>query len=1124
MANEKVKVELPVVPTIDKKAVRNVTRQIQNLEKELGPIKVSFSEFSKIASSSINVLNNVASAAEAMGKKVEKAAKTISSSSGKSRGRKTGPARKTKETPAPAHDDGTESATRFNDALDDLSKHTKKQTDIAKKAAKAQYDYAKSLKVRRVERIEGFKEIAQAIPGLVTKGGFGGAVKGGARGFSKAAGVGPGGVPTTAAKNLHQHHQAMQSGSSGGSGGGGMGMLSGLMKAGPVLAAAAGSIAAIFQIIKLASASQTKVNKALVEGVGFANDFGMSSVQYKSTVDDLRNAVQDASYSMLKFGGNSEKTAKILNSFAKESTGSLGQVKRELTSLGDGDLKDGVTELATSAMAYGKALNMEGEEVASMMGKFTTELGVSAKGSIDTMENIVRAAAGANMPMTKFMGIFNSVIPDVELYQNRLEELTGTIRLLSKTMSAKDVKNFTDSFTKGFSGTDFRSRLKTVLIAGQDTVSNALDKDFQAKAKTMAAEFRKSDLQVDDGDFVKAMQGGEQTMSALINDLQAQASRQGKQLGGAQVSNAMKLAGYEASRRKGGALNLSTAMSGAGQMATYKILLKQSQAFTTGFDGLSEHVIKQLGISEQQYEALRTMHQTMIVQKDQLKKYGMTNSKAMNTQLREVVKTRKKNMSEKDIEEAMRNATDDELIAASEAANNIKDGNKKVIDLASEQYNVTTDIGDKLDNVIAYLLEQVLRLLQPLLDYIEKLFDWIVGNSSQKHMTSILEDIKKSQGIQSGTAAEGMLNDAGETISAALGKNLSPDELAKSFAKSGILPSGDVLKTNQIDAEKFGVDQMGLKSADLGNFLNSFQAAQNKGDTDGMLKALANASGNSETLGDNLLKLTAEMAKHDLVTDKSMRYEAGRNQFTRPNAKRAAHIDEIKKANDEAGVASDIQALGVPGRGPSPAATASSPTANSPTDHIENMSESMDKQVDLAEKAHDTQQATQKATEKTAESLREGVKYESSFLSGPYQNTLKQATLDSFRQALVEFAVLQQRIQSDSGLQSALAGPQGWNFAQGGFGAVNTVLSSSPGEGVQALNQNGIGGFAAGGSVDYDQLAKVHQGEFVIPRGGALIKSSGSGGPSIGQINVNVRTDANPKQIAQEIHNAFSQQ
>lgn len=1132
-AQEDIKIRLPVVPELDKQGVSNLIRAIDQLEKKLGQIDISFKKIAETSSLNIKGLKGISSAAASLAKNLSSAAEESVAELGSLMGeleeaKKKAADLKKEYRSAKGADkadigkqldetsnyikglnkmisDQRNNTKSLNAELNRVTQSSKKfSASLGKTASFAKDSWSKSsASVEKMfsgglkNALSGTTDMFKTIQGALSKGkalkGGGGIPGMGGMGGAAKAGIGVaemGGGAVAAEGGM-----AAAGGAAGGAG-------AGLMAIAGPLAIAAVAIAAFVKVLMMASESQTKLNKALIEGTGTANDFVSSAADYKGTIDDLRDAIQDSTGTLLKFGGTSEQTAKIINAFTKESTGSLSKTRNELSLLG-GDLQTGVQEFAKAAMAYGKALAMPSEETAAMMGKFTSDLGYSTDHVVSQMGSIVQAAATANMPLTKFMSIFNSVIPDVELYQNRLEELTGTIKLLSKTMSAKDIKNFSDAFTKGFKGTDFKQRLKTVLVAGTANVSDALKADFDSKAKSMAQNFAEYAQPGEDltQQFEDAMRGGTDTMATFLNTMQARASQKGKQLQGTQVSDAMKLAGYEAARQKGGPLNMATAMAGGGQMATYKILSKYGQTLTTGFDGLSEHVMKQLGITEQQYEALRTTAQTLKVQKDMLKTYGKTNSKSMNAALKQTIMMRKDRKKGDVTDEEMASATDDELFTAAEMSNNMKKDNEKVFDLASEQYNVTSSIGDKLDNVISYLLEQVLKLLNPLVDIANDILMWIISGDKKKlkATTDMIDQIK--QQTKDTPGANEMVDTIGKAVAKGVGSGKTGKDLANSVAASGAFDVDSLGGLTTKDLIDFA-QRTGGSSKDL---LGAFQAAQKKGDVSAMLKSIDAMPGD---MNDNLMKLTQLMAERGYVAQRYRDKAAGKTQYTRPGAGPALTAQQ-KKEQMTSGEAGDLEVLG-PGGGTGAPVVAGGTGGGTggPAGGLQaTQAQAVDAQQQTAANTN-AQANSQEAQAKIAEDsyqatsdvlslLKKGIRFEQSWMTSKYQNVLYK----SMQKALLEQLILQTQIKNDPKMEKAI-GDWGWNIAAAGLDPLQLMLQHNkddPSGAIADLLKPHATGIS---SVPYDSyMASLHRGERVLTanevKGGA-----GGGGNKTTIVNI----------------------
>jgi hypothetical protein len=157
--------------------------------------------------------------------------------------------------------------------------------------------------------------------------------------------------------------------------------------------------------------------------------------------------------------------------------------------------------------------------------------------------------------------------------------------------------------------------------------------------------------------------------------------------------------------------------------------------------------------------------------------------------------------------------------------------------------------------------------------------------------------------------------------------------------------------------------------------------------------------------------------------------------------------------------------------------------------------------------------------------LKKGIKYEQSWMGTKYKNVLKDATLEAFRTALIEFAVLEAKMKEDPGLQTAMAN-NAWNIADKGPAAMNALLTAKKGDdkiaGLLGYGGDATQGYATGGSVDYDQMAQVHKGEFVVPKGGMLVKGGEGGGKNVVvNATINVQTGADPKAIQAAVHDLY---
>ncbi len=1136
---EKIGIGMQIRPEIDPKAVAEVIRDAQALQKRLSSMKMDWKSLSKQARANISEIQNMSSAAEQFAKKLGKGAQEsfkklktlgdqLEEATDKAAAVKQayGDQKDPKVKEALGEELGSLSKTisGLNKQITDQQKTSKKYGSELKNVLGSQIKFRQSLESAASYTGKNFsKDITASLSNL-------GKGPGGIRAFlgdvagatGKAAG---GGVARGAiAEQDAGTGEAMQS----------------IAKAVPALTAAVAVLAAFWEILKKASQHMTKLNKELLDGGGFARELTVKTVDYRKSVDDLRDASIAAADDLLAIGGTSSTASKAIGAFSKETTGSLQRTEETLKRLGGGDLKQGVAEFAKVSFVYGKALGMEADEVGTMMGKFVSEAGYGADQVQDLMGNVVKAAATANMPLTKFMDIFKSVIPDVELYKNRLEELTGVIKVLSKTMSAKDVKDFTEAFAKGFGGTDFKQRLKTVLISGTEFVSKVLDKDFTSKARAIAEQFKEYGGNEDE--VIQAMRGGEKTMAALMAKYQGVASQQGKELNATAVGDAMKLAGYEGARQKGGALNMATAMSGAGMGATYRILKQQSQAFTQGFDGLSEHVIKQTGITEQQYQAMRSFSQSMEVYQAQIQKFGKTQSKSLNDSLKKVLARRG--------ETNLMKATEEDIIDAAADSNKFDKQDlsqqKDIKQVTVDMYNVTTSLDEKIDNVIGYLLEKVYEVLDKyILTTLNDLYDYLSMGKSGNTLGMTQKRVDKSLLTQDDTKE--MSDDAKKRL------NDVHDQIAKTAADG----------TQGVDwigkmKDSFSVDDLRGISGSYGEYAKSQALKQGKSEDEAEKIAQTVSAQMSSGVMDNdvnkalwALKDTpgdwkdAFTVLNSMVGKEKLRIEKqkqGRRGGTETVADKLAREDAEKKkkeSDDRVDLSGEIEKLTDVQSDAAAAAGANQPVRMGTTtvEHVRPgagpagtpgatdpvTAASADQQQATKESGEDITQSVATTTDAIGDlhdKINKGIPLDKTYTNNVLKNVIKEATLASFRKALLEFSVIEAKIKSQDEFAKALAA-SGGDVIEAGVN-MQGLYGATDQDSLNKIVEAAKGSKLSGGPIPDTGMYKLHRGEYVVPALPASTARGGGGGTNITHININ-GTSLTQQQLQSAVVQAMDQ-
>jgi hypothetical protein len=754
--------------------------------------------------------------------------------------------------------------------------------------------------------------------------------------------------------------------------------------------------------------------------------------------------------------------------------------------------------------------------------------------------------------------------------------LTATIKLLSKTMSARDVQKFMDAFAKGFKGVDFKQRFKIMKLAGDKNTSETLKKDFEYKANTMAESFKGI---IDPKEFTAAVKGGGSAMAKLMAEAQVRASKTGAVITGTQVGDAMELATSEGFRKQGG-LGVVTAMRDASAFSTYKLVKDASQRLTKGFGGLSEVVIHNLGISDDQYDMLRKTDQSTKVYQSQLQQYGKTTSKSYNKGLVQTIASRKylgniSKVTTKDMQEA----TEEDIFRAAEAqTKNQEDTIQTAEDVAAEQVTATTSIAEKIDNVIGFMLEKMYKILQSMLDVIDSIWNKFAGGDT-KTINAIEKwnkGIKESGYSEDAKSQMGMVADAikdavgsGGDIVDAVTKSPGFENLAKLDPK--IIE--DIAKKQGMDPDEAKINA------------EAFKDAAEKGDRkrmDFFLSAMPDPSGALMEVGQDLLKFGTSKEAQDKAAgrrpgtspEEIVKKKKEKDESERKKKEAADHEDmnsdtekNMEKLTGAAGKIAETQqnaAAGIPGP-TAPDTAISTRTGTTVVEHVrgaedqptrtgttvvEHVREAEDQPTrtgtttveNIRGAAEDQTKELAKGQETASEDQREatdnvydgindvagilkkGIKFEKSWMTSQYKNFVKSTTLEAFEKALTEFAILKTRMEDDPNFKKAIMDNAG-DIADSN--ASLTDIIKTPVSGGDTNNEyiKKLIGTApkvqSGGLIADGGLYNLHKGEYVVPAGGADA-GKGGGGNTVVNLTVN-GSNMTPQQFKSAVVSAMDE-
>lgn len=775
MAIEQVKLDIPIAVKIDPKSIKQAEADVKAFQKSLSKTSIDWQSFGKAQQAQAKELLRVGKEAEALGGRIAKGARD-STQKLKTLGQALDDAKK--EAAEVAKKMGQSSDQKDTSGLAARAKQIEgtiaklnKQFDSQLKAQKVNEKSIKDSSKAQKDSMASIRKAASNFDiGSVAKGITSGLKMGGVAGVKSAL-------------------ESLGSGAARAAKGSSSRMAGAVEK----LGAATAVIGTLVQLFMSLSSNATTLNKALVNGIGLAGDVGNSVGEYTAAVDSLRQSVVRTGGSFADLGVDAEGGMSAIGAFAKESSGSIIQAQKFLKDFGKGNLDRGVESFVKSAALYGKALDMSVQDVSSMMGGFVSEIGIGSDNVIKTMGMIVKQAAQAGMPTHKFMDIFREAIPNLDLFTNRIEELTGVIKLMSKTMNPRSVKGFMDAFSKGFDQMDFKQRLKMVFVVGPGKMANIMNKGVQRATDALSAQMPSLA-----GDMAKALKS--QDPIKAMREVAGKAMAQGAS--GAQIEAINKAGRMAAMTKSKDPLKMATGMRDMGLMERMESLESYAGAFTGGdITGLGEHVAKQLGVSESEYKAILQLKDNMGDFSAQIRATGRTSSVSLNDNLKKLLNLSKmsgesdedfekrfestmKGLPQKDLEDKIKEASINQISEDEQRAKEEEKGKQSMEELSQENINATLSAGDKLDNILKVLLQKVYAVLDDISNWVSSLFDslpsWLSG--SNKELNAAMDSFSK-QFEKSGTLSKtGMkyMREVNNGIKAQANSGMSREDILQS--------------------------------------------------------------------------------------------------------------------------------------------------------------------------------------------------------------------------------------------------------------------------------------------------------------------------------------------------------
>lgn len=1126
-------VKIPVTAELNKASVAKVLKDLKNLSKTSKQNVVELQEIGKAAETFSKKLSSSAKVSLKQFKKLGDQLKEAESQ-----------AEDLKDQYRSAKGDSAKAkiAGNLGKLKDNIAGLNKQISDQRKNSIKADKELKANIKTQQKYE-KTVKDAAKFTGKDVLKGvgsGLGKALTGGSKGFKAGAGeiASSTGRGVAGAVSRHVENKASMKAASGDAAGGAQMMES----MGAMLGAVSVGVMAIAGFVKLlaaASSHMTDLNKALMKGNGLANEFGAGAGEWTKSVDSIRSASIKSAGALLEFGQDSTGAMEAVGAFTKEASGSIIRTETQLKAMGEGDLTQGLLEFTKQATVYGKALNMETSQVASLMGKMVSEIGYSSNNVQKTMGDIVKQASQAGMPVSKFMNIFQDAIPNLDLFTNRIEELTGMMKILSKTMDPRSVKGFMSAMGRGFDQLDFMQRLKMVKIVGGDRISATLTKEVASGMDNIADQLKDAGL---DDAFREAMKGPNSRKAVAAVAAQAAAlGVQGSTIGQMQMLARKKDLGGGSDLDKASAIR---DMGFYGRMKTLEqTALRFSHGSSKDLSGLNEHIANMVGVSGDQYKALLDLETSMRGYQSSVEQIGRTASVSINEGMKKLLGFDKKDFSynkkvdgnlvkviastedefEKAFEKQMQDLAkqnpedlEDKLKMAATMQMDQQDDKDKatkkaassIEDITLEGVKATQSIGDQMENIVKFLLEKIYSVLNDVLKMIGSLYDYLPGwiKPGGENVSGTISELDKWS--EDAVKDLGDEHKAGVDYYKKVNSRISGAGTTTADTRDLMNKFGSILQDKLGSSKDMTPDQEASQRKALSNVFNTdkdegglsdvdrFMDAQQRGLTATTDKML---SGLDKSKMMKLLSVLAYQQAQDMK-DEDQRQERHTETISKSlkDIQEAAQTGDIDKRATDAMIDA-VKATGheahatQPGNQSLSGAVVGGPVSAASKDkqetHIDaatDTAKELQKHTAMMEDSNNKAVQDYQNTSDVLDLLKKGIKFEQSWMTTKFKSVLKEASLDAFRPALTELLSAYLRSQDDPGYKDIIR-----DIGTSGKNLQDVVMSNTSAELMDQIKQ--AEHHADGGIATYTGLHTLSAGERVLPAG----QSSPSGNKTL---------------------------
>lgn len=477
-----------------------------------------------------------------------------------------------------------------------------------------------------------------------------------------------------------------------------------LGKAAVTLAAAVGPLAAIIGILYAVDEQTKTLNKSLLAGAGSADLFSKTgargTLEFRDTMKSARDAAIGLSF---EYRTSAEEILGILAA-ANEAGLTFRQMEKSVG--GAANKMEAYSKFAESALIYSRQLGVSTQEITEFSAQWIRDFGGSLQTVQQGFDAIFAAAQMSGISVKRFYGMVSQATAGLTLYNRNVEESAALIANLAKSLGDQGASEFVSSLQKGFTDESYQDRFKRIMLTGQDTTANVIEKNAANLGKRFADGINSSAPEIQQGvrkafsdsklDFDAIARGDADALKA-ISGMSAQEQRQLiSQVGQTDDAAARQLQTLVGLTQgmTGKMTDQAKALDELGPGGTLAMKLAQSDSFfkkgVSELSGVQLAAFEQFsGISGEQLHQLQRLDQRMRGDYELAKKQGKDVG-SFEDYLMDNAAT---------IEKAMVPP-----LSAQEA-------------MAKEMVQNTQSLSSIMENTVVYLLEQMTGLLQTLVDF-----------------------------------------------------------------------------------------------------------------------------------------------------------------------------------------------------------------------------------------------------------------------------------------------------------------------------------------------------------------------------------------------------------------------